>query len=370
MDPGHFDVNTAYAAVNAIRLDDQRPHIFKTTDGGKSWTEIVNGLPNDPVNAVREDPKRRGLLFCASERTVHVSFDDGAHWQSLRLNLPATSVRDIIVKDDDLAVGTHGRGFWVLDDITPLRQLTPSLAASSVILYKPQQATRVRWGMYPDSPIPPDEPGGTNPPDGAIINYALAQDVTGEVKLEILDRSGRIVRTYGSTDKPYVKGQDNVPEYWLRPQQMLSGAAGNHRFLWDLRYDPLALPPAFPMSAIYMNTAPAPTSPWVMPGTYTARLTVNGKAYTQPFDVRMDPRVKTSMKDLQAQHDLSLQMYELRKKLLDFKPSNEEQKKAVEKLAGQAAGVFGILNEADVAPTSQAIEAAKMLMEQGKKLVK
>jgi photosystem II stability/assembly factor-like uncharacterized protein len=369
MDPSHFDVNTVYAAVNGIRLDDQRPHIFKTTDGGKSWTEIVSGLPNDPVNAIREDPKRRGLLFCATERMVHVSFDDGAHWQSLRLNLPATSVRDIIVKDDDLAVGTHGRGFWVLDDITPLRQLSSSLATSPVILYKPQQATRVRWGMYPDSPIPPDEPGGTNPPDGAIINYTLTAPATGEVKLEILDKSGRVIRTYSSKDKPYVKGQDNVPDYWLRPQQSLSGNTGSYRFLWDLRYDPLALPPAFGMNAVYRNTPIMPTSPWVLPGTYTARLTINGKAYTQTFDVRMDPRVKTSMVGLQQQHDLSVQMYELRKNLLSFKPANEEQKKASEKIAGQAAGVFGILDEADAAPTTQATSAVKMLVEEGKKLL-
>jgi len=368
MDPSHFDVNTAYAAVNGIRLDDLRPHIFKTTDGGKSWTEIVTGLPDAPVNAVREDPKRRGLLFCATENAVNVSFDDGAHWQSLRLNLPSTSVRDIIVKEDDLAVGTHGRGFWVLDDITPLRQLTGSLSGQPVILYQPQRATRVRWGMYPDSPIPPDEPGGENPPDGAIINYYLGSDASGEVKLEIVDKGGRVLRTYSSNDKPYVKGQDNVPDYWLRPQQILSGAAGNHRFLWDLHYDRLNLPPGFGMNAVYMNTPMMPNSPWAMPGTYTARLTVNGKTYTQSFDLRMDPRVKTGMAGLQQQHDLSLQMYELRKKLLEFKPANEEQKKAADKLAAQAAGVFGILEEADAAPTSQAINGAKMLVEEGKKL--
>jgi hypothetical protein len=174
IDAGHFDNQTAYAAINTLRLDDLRPHILRTHDGGKTWTEIVNGIPDGaPVNVVREDPKRKGLLFAGTETQVYVSFDDGDHWQSLRLNMPATSIRDLIIKDNDLCVGTHGRGFWILDDITPLRQID-ARTESADTLFAPEPALRVRWDMNTDTPLPPEVPAGQNPPDGAIIDYWLA----------------------------------------------------------------------------------------------------------------------------------------------------------------------------------------------------
>ena len=201
LEASHSDPNTAYAAINTLRLNDLRPRILRTRDGGKTWTEIVNGIPsNENTNAVREDPKRKGLLFAATERTVYVSFDDGDRWQSLRLNLPATSVRDVIVKDDDLAIGTHGRGFWILDDITPLRQLDDKVVGSNAHLFEPETAYRVRWNVNSDTPLPPDEPAGQNPPDGAIIDYTLSSATP--VTLEILDAAGRQVRKYSSTDVP------------------------------------------------------------------------------------------------------------------------------------------------------------------------
>src|SRR5262245_20383121 len=202
MDAGRFDAQTAYAAVNSIRLDDQRPHIYRTHDGGKTWKKIVNGLPDDPVNVVREDPVRRGLLFCGSERAVYVSFNDGDDWQPLRLNMPATSIRDLVVHDDDIVVGTHGRSFWILDDITPLRQITADIAAADAFLFKPQLTYRVRWNMNTDTPLPQEEPAGKNPPDGAIINYYLKSPASGPVVLEILDSSNKLVRRYASDDKP------------------------------------------------------------------------------------------------------------------------------------------------------------------------
>lgn len=315
MDASHFDVNTAYAAVNSIRLDDMRPHIFRTRDGGKSWQEIVKGLPNSPINTVKEDSQRQGLLFAGSESAVSVSFDDGENWQPLRLNMPATSIRDLVIKDDDLVIGTHGRSFWILDDITPLRQLTTSTAAGSAILFKPQSAWRVRWNMWTDTPLPPEEPAGQNPPDGAIINYYLksgARDVT----LEISDASGKVIQTFTNKDKPYDIGNVNTPLYWVRPQQALSPAAGSHRFLWDMHYSSLDVSPSYPISAIYQDTAPEPTSPWVMPGSYYLKLTVDGANFTQPLLVKMDPRVTTSPADLQAQHDLSAQCYQWRKQIL------------------------------------------------------
>lgn len=311
MDAGHFDNNTVYAAVNRIRCDDMRPYAYKTHDGGKTWQRITNGLPdNEPINVVREDPKRKGLLFAGSENAVYVSFDDGEHWQSLRLNMPATSIRDLVIKDDDLVLGTHGRSFWIMDDITPLRQISASLAAEKAVLYKPQTAIRVRWNMNTDTPLPQEEPGGQNPPDGAIINYYLAEKAQGEVTLEIRDAAGRTIRKYSSNDKPYEIPEVNIPLYWIRPQQLLSTEAGSHRFLWDMHYTPIDEPVSYPMTAIYQNTAPEKNSPWVLPGNYTVTLTVNGRSYTQPLTVKMDPRVKTALPELQKQHTLSLTCYE------------------------------------------------------------
>jgi photosystem II stability/assembly factor-like uncharacterized protein len=316
MEASHFDNNTAYAAVNCIRLDDMKPHIYRTKDSGKTWKHITNGLPNDPINAIREDPNRAGLLFAGSERAVYVSFDDGENWQTLRLNMPATSIRDLVVKDDDIVVGTHGRSFWILDNITSLRQATPSVKTADATLFAPQNAYRVRWSMYTDTPLPQEEPAGQNPPEGAIIDYFLKENAKSEIVLEILNAAGQSVRRYSSNDKPYKIPAGNVPEYWIRPQEILSGTAGAHRFTWDLHYKPLDVPPSYPIGAVYKNTAPDPTSPWVLPDNYIVKLTVNGKTYTQPLTVKLDPRVKTSAADLKLQHDLSVQCYENRQKII------------------------------------------------------
>jgi photosystem II stability/assembly factor-like uncharacterized protein len=348
MDASHTDVNTAYAAVNRIRCNDMRPHIYKTNDGGKTWKEIVTGLPNDPINVVREDPLRKGLLFAGSERAVYVSFDDGEHWQSLRLNMPATSIRDLVIKDDDLVIGTHGRSFWILDDITPLRQLTTQLANANSILFKPQTAYRVRWSMYPDTPVPQEEPAGQNPPDGAIINYYLKENAKN-VSLEILDAKGKLVRKYSNADTLYKIGDVNIPHYWIRPQQILSAAAGSHRFMWDMKYASLNIEPAYPISATYMNTEPEQTAPWAMPGTYTARLTVDGNIQSQTFTVKMDPRVKTSILSLQQQHDISLQCYEARKECMKLLEEINEYRLMLRKQMTAAAPSVTELSKKDKA---------------------
>jgi photosystem II stability/assembly factor-like uncharacterized protein len=309
IDAGHQDVNTAYVAVNGIRLDDMHPHIYKTHDGGATWEEIDNGLPDDPINVVREDPRRKGLLLAGSERAVYISFDDGARWASLRLNMPVTSMRDLVFKDDDVVVGTHGRSFWILDDIACLRQMGPQTALQDAVLYKPSPTVRVRWDMNPDTPIPGDEPAGQNPPDGAVVDYYLKADAAEPVTLDILDAAGKVVRHYSSTDTLYAIPDVNIPLYWVRPQQILSGKMGPHRFVWDLHYQPLNVPASYPISAVPGSTAPSPTSPWVMPGVYTVRLKVNGESYTQPLTVKMDPRVKTTLADLQQQHDLAMRAY-------------------------------------------------------------
>lgn len=334
IDAGHFDPDTAYVAVNALRIDDLRPHIFRTRDAGKTWQEIVRGIPDgNPVNVVREDPQRKGLLFAGTERAVYVSFDDGENWRSLRLNMPATSVRDLIVKDDDLAVATHGRGFWILDNITPLRQFAPGPRETALLT--PQVATRVRWNINTDTPLPPDEPTGENPPDGAMIDYTLADTFSGEVVLEIKDAKGAVLRRYSSSDKIVSPNAADVkvPMYWLRPPQALSARPGLHRFLWDMHHAPLAEVEAeYPIAAIAHQTAPEATAPWAMPGQYSVALTANGQSFSKPLQVKMDPRIKATVADLQAQFALAKKLYEARPPLETI----EKQLSALSEQVGKA----------------------------------
>ncbi len=348
IDASRFDVNTAYVAVNRIRCDDMTPHIYKTTDGGLTWKKIINGLPNEPINSVREDAVRKGLLFAGSENAVYFSIDAGEHWQSLKLNMPATSIRDLVIKDDDLVIGTHGRSFWILDNITPLRQININTNKETV-LFKPQKALRIRWNMNTDTPLPPEEPAGENPPDGAMIDYYLNNNSNSPIKLEILNAKGDIIRSFSSNDTLYSIPEVNIPLYWIRPQQILAASAGAHRFLWDMKYAPLNVPAAYPMTAIVHNTPPDATAPWVMPGTYTIRLTVDGKTQEQPLTIVMDPRVKTSITEWKRQHDLSMICYEGRKKSMNKFPMINQK----------FTQLFNILENTEMAPTSQTEKAVK-----------
>ena len=312
IEASHFDPATAYAAVNTFRLDDLRPHIYRTRDFGSTWQEIVTGLlPNAPTDVVREDPLRKGLLFAGTETSVYVSFNDGDSWQPLQLNLPHTSMRDLAIHGDDLVVGTHGRSFWILDDITPLRQLSDEVAQSSAHLFAPQEALRWRWNRNPDTPLPPEVPAGTNPPDGAILDYYLAARARGPVTLEILDAAGSLVRRYSSADEPpsmdRIAAEYPIPMYWVRPPRILSVAAGMHRFVWDMRYaPPEALQHEFPIAAIAHDTTLHPLGARALPGSYTVTLTVDGKSYTQPLTLKMDPRIQTPLADLRKQFDMEI----------------------------------------------------------------
>jgi hypothetical protein len=311
----HFDEETAYASVSRFRIDDLHPYIYRTHDSGKSWKLIVAGLPdNSPVDTVREDPVRKGLLFAGTETSVWISFDDGGHWQSLQLNLPHTSMRDLLIHDNDLIVATHGRSFWILDDISPLRQIDAAVLKADAHLFNPAPAYRVRRDTNTDTPLPPDEPAGQNPPGKVIIDYYFATPARGEVAIEILDSKNLVVRRFSSADKPDVTEEDLekqlIPLYWLRPERKLQTGAGMHRWLWDLRYPPPdSAHHGYPIAAVPGDTPRIPLGPSVLPGNYTVRLSANGATYTAPLAVKMDPRVKASTIDLaqqlQTQSELS-----------------------------------------------------------------
>lgn len=238
IDASHFDKDTAYAAIDRHRLDDRKPYIYRTHDGGKSWQLVVAGIRDgDFVNAVREDPQKQGLLYAATELGMYVSFDDGDHWQPLQANLPRTSVRDIDVHGDDLVIATHGRGFWIMDDVTPLRQIDPRAAGASTRLYAPATAIRARIADFTGTPLPKDEPLASNPPMGAMIDYVLAKPAK-KVELTIRDGDGALVRRYSSDDPAAEHDPAKLtyaPEWSLR-RSRLATAPGMHRFVWPLRY--------------------------------------------------------------------------------------------------------------------------------------
>jgi photosystem II stability/assembly factor-like uncharacterized protein len=312
IEASHFDDQSAYASVSRFRIDDLHPYIYRTHDGGKTWKLISRGLPDDaPADTVREDPVRKGLLFAGTETSVWVSFDDGDHWQSLQLNLPHTSMRDLGIHENDLIVATHGRSFWILDDIAPLRQLAE--ASSAAYLFKPELAYRVRRSTNPDTPIPPDEPAGKNPPDGAILDYFLAQPASSPVTLEILDTQGKLVRRFSSADEPELSQAELekqlIPLYWIRMPKILSASAGMHRWIWDLHYpSPASLQQQYPISAVPYDTPRTPLGPLALPGEYTARLSANGRTFTAPLTIKIDPRVSTPRAGLQQQFNLEMRL--------------------------------------------------------------
>ena len=345
LDASHFDADTVYAAVNRFRLDDLHPYAYRTHDGGKTWQKITNGLPDDAsVNVVREDPLRRALLFAGTERAIHVSFNDGDSWQSLQLNLPATSMRDLVIHGDDIVVGTHGRSFWILDDITPLRQIDDRVAASSAFLFKPGIAYRIWRNANTDTPLPPEVPAGKNPPDGAILDYFLKSPASGPLKLEILDSSGKVVRSFSSTDKPEVTTEQlqkelPVPLYWVRPPQILSAEAGMHRFVWDLRLSPpRSIFHEYPISAIPHDTPRYPLGPAVTPGKYTAVLHAGGQDFTQELEIKMDPRVPVTPEALAAQLELASKIHDAMNASYDALAQAHSVRIQLKSLAGKVPG--------------------------------
>jgi photosystem II stability/assembly factor-like uncharacterized protein len=336
IEASHFSAQTAYAAVDRHRLDDRKAYIYRTRDGGATWQQVAKGIPEGAfVNSVREDTVARGLLFAGTELGVYVSFNDGDDWQSLQLNLPTASVRDFAVHGDDLAIATHGRSFWILDDITVLRQLKNANAKENIHLFQPAKAARLRPGNDQGTPLPPEIAHADNPPAGAVIDYYLGEDLNVPLQLEIRDARGKLVRRYATDDKIAPVDEKNLewPMYWIKPPQILSNKRGMHRFVWDLHY-----------------TAPVPgpvsrrggSGVWALPGQFTVKLAAKGSsqplAASQPLTLVMDPRIKVSEADLRAQFDASMRTAGLLRKVATASGSANDLEKQLDALQKNSNG--------------------------------
>jgi photosystem II stability/assembly factor-like uncharacterized protein len=337
VEPSHFDADTAYAAIDRHRLDDQKPCILRTRDGGRTWQTITDGLPSEggpnSVNVVREDLARPGLLFAGTERSLYVSFDDGDHWQPLARGLPATSVRDITIHGNDLVIATHGRGFYVLDDIVPLRSLAAD-PVDATRLFPQAPTVRLHEPAFTGTPMPKDEPLAANPPLGAIIDYSLGP-VSGPVEIAITDLTGALVNRFSSTDpvKPIDLGKLPVAPEWVVSQAPPPVTPGHHRFVWDLHY-------AKPTG---LKDEDRPAGVWAPPGRYTVELTVNGHKLRQPLDVIPDPRVSVGQADFDAEFRLAKAI--------------EAQRVRVRSMIAQAGDLAARLDKAKGKPGSQAVAA-------------
>ncbi len=302
IEASHFDPATAYAAVDRHRLDDLHPYLYRTRDFGKSWKLATRGIPDGSfLNCVREDPVRKALLYACTEQGVYISFNDGDDWQPLQLNLPVTSVRDLVVHQDDLVIATFGRSFWILDDVTPLRQLNSNPASSDAWLFAPQTAIRVRPGYDQGTPVPTDEALSDNPPDGAVLDYFLKEKSATPVQLEIFDAAGKLVRRFASDDPLHKTNPNSVAltMNWVRDPLALLNEPGLHRFVWDLHY------------ARPENASPLyffPSGPLALPANYTVKFTANGKSTTKPLTIKMDPRSNATSDALQRQFALAAKL--------------------------------------------------------------
>jgi photosystem II stability/assembly factor-like uncharacterized protein len=335
IEASHFDPAVAYAAVDRSRLDDQTPHLYRTRDYGATWKPITEGISAAAfLRAIREDPQSRGLLFAGTELGVYVSFDDGDHWQSLQLNLPVSSVRDLMIHGDDLVVATHGRSFWILDNITSLRQTSEARKANAAWLYHPAVAIRVDNDDFVGTPLPPEEPTAANPPNGAMIDYFL-KSPANTATLEIFDAQHKLVRRFSSEDLNATKhGSLPVAERWFPKPEVLGKTPGMHRFVWDLTWgssgDPIA-----GEGAEYRN----PSGPKAVPGVYAVRLTVDGQAQTQPLQLLMDPRSSATPEVLRQQLQLANQMFaegmEARRALAEISSIQKQISDAQRKPEGQ-----------------------------------
>lgn len=308
IEASRFNAGTAYVAVDRHRLDDMRPHLYRTRDYGKTWQPIVNGIANDSfLRSVREDAKQANLLFAGTELGVYVSFDAGDNWQPLQFNLPVASIRDMQIHGNDLVVATHGRAFWILDDMIPLRQIATATAAHSTWLYKPEKTLRIDNDGFPGTPLPPEEPTAKNPPNGAIVDYGI-KSAAQIMTLDILDSDGKVVRHFSSADSvPPMPKMAPIAERWFPRPQRLETAPGMHRFIWDLSWGSSDIGGGGLDSA--GDAEERHHGPRVAPGQYTVKLTSDGQSFTQPLVIVMDPRCSATRAELQQQQALGLRIY-------------------------------------------------------------
>ena len=364
IDASHANAGTAYAAMLSR---DGHPHIYRTSDYGKAWQEISSGLTDgEVVRVVREDPVDPNLIYAGTVTSAYVSFDRGDHWQSLQLNLPSTVVSDMTIHDNDLVISTYGRGFWILDDVSPLRQVKAAMASTGpAYLFRPAPASRARWDNTQDTPVPPEMKVGDNPPEGAILDYYLSSPASGTVTLAVSDAAGRVIREYSSVPPPADTTMANVPEYWLAPPMVLPTTAGMHRVAWDLRYpDPPALNYGYSGTlldyreyTLSWHALPGLTprttlvGPMVLPGTYTATLTVNGRSNTQPVTIVADPRVPVPAAALAAQ-------FQLQQRMVAGIGATYRAFNHIQELRGALGARTTQANNAPIATAGQALDAA------------
>ncbi len=383
--PSPFSVHTAYAAVNLHRLDQFRPLLLKTTDDGKSWEKITNGLPGDEYTTViRTDLKKQGLLFAGTNRNVFVSFNDGRNWQSLALNFPTTLISDLLVHQNDLIAATQGRAIWILDDLNPLRQLNDNITTRNVYLFKPSETYRIRSSESHDTPWPPSTPLGENPPYGAIIDYWLKSDADS-VQISIYDSNDNLVRTFNSYEPPESLSTSRYFDIrWLGKKKMLPAGKGLHRYTWDLRYPrPEALHYGYSIAAVWDKGTPVhPEGPLIIPGTYRIILRAGGSEYSQPLEVRKDPRVKTSQADFNEQLQFALKLDSVLNRTTELyrqvdkklkaesgiskseTDSLKEIKSRLSKIDGALASLTSSVQTADTAPTQGVEEVFQAYSEQ------
>ena len=365
IDASASDTRTAYVTVDRHRLNDFSPRAYVTHDTGNTWREIGHGLPDGAyLKVVRQDPEQPGLLYAGTSRGVFVSFDDGEHWQSLQLNLPTTGVNDLLVHEDDLVIATQGRALWILDGVGPLRHQFHSPDASQPQLVQPETAVRLRFNQNKDTPLPPEEPTGENPPAGAVLDYVLPEGFSGTAKLEILSSDGAVVRSFDSEIVPsQARARIYFAETWLGSPQALPAGEGHHRFVWNLRHlPPPTLESRYSIAAVPGIPTPIlPEGAFVLPGDYTVKLTAGGQTITRTLSVQLDPRVDLQQADLASLLDFQQEVKTLLTRVVslheEIETGNEEARAAsvasVPRKVADALTELAIdLEHSDMPPTS------------------
>jgi len=347
IEASRFEAGVAYAAVDRSRLEDQAPHLYRTRDYGATWQAITEGIAGRAfLRAIREDTEKKGLLFAGTELGVYVSFDDGDHWQPLQMNLPVTSVRDLTIHGEDLVVATHGRSFWILDDIAPLRQVADARKVDGFWLYHPATAVRIDNDFFVGTPLPPEEPTAENPPSGAIVDYFL-RSAAGKVTLEIFDGQQKLVGRFASdVDVKHAEKYSSMPiaARWFPKPELLEKTPGMHRFVWNLAWGNAEAN----ADEDYENRNPS--GPKVVPGNYQVRLTVDGRTQNQMLKVIMDPRSGATAVVLQRQLELGQKMFgearEARRALNEIRRVRKELTGVQQKIGGGNAALATAVTEA------------------------